>query len=51
MKKANNSIATKMCANLLDNRRKSQNIFRARHNSMTWFSCALFEDENKIKLV
>ena len=35
IEKANNSIATKMCANLLNNRRKNQNTFSSRQNLMT----------------
>ena len=35
LKEANNSIATKMCANLLNNLRKNQNTFSSRQNLMT----------------
>ena len=45
--KVNNSIATKLCANLLNNRLKQ---FSALHNSMTKLCSALFKCENKLKV-
>ena len=48
--KVNNSIATKLCANLLDNCYKIKTNFSAQHNSMTEFCRALFKRENKIKI-
>ena len=47
--KFNNSIATKLCANLPDNGKKWFN-FSAQHNSMTNLCCALFKCENKLKI-
>ena len=47
MKKVNNSIATKLCTNLLDTRKIFWIIFSARHNSMTKFCCALFKYKNE----
>ena len=47
--KVNHSIATKLCANLLNNR-INEIIYSARHNSMTQFCRALFKYENKIKM-
>ena len=49
MKKVNNSIAIKLCVNLLNNREKNRIIFSARHNSMTKLCSALFKCENKLK--
>ena len=46
IEKFNNSIATKMCADLL----KSVFFNSAQHNSMTKFCCALFKCENKLKI-
>ena len=42
--KINNSIATKLCTNLLNGRRK--NNHNARHNLMTKLCRALFKCEN-----
>ena len=47
--KFNNSIATKLCAKLLNNRFKIE-FFSARHNSMTKLCRALFKCENKLKI-
>ena len=47
MKKSNNSIATKLCANSLKTAEKSKR-FSAWHNSMTKFCGALFKCENEI---
>ena len=47
--KVNNSIATKLCANLLNNREKNKNS--ALHNSMTKLCCAPFKCKNKMKFV
>ena len=49
MKKANNSIATKMQANLLNNRENSY-LFSAQHNSMTKLCRTLFKYENERKI-
>ena len=46
--KVNNSIATKLCANLLHNCKKI--IPSALHNSMTKLCGALFKCENKTKI-
>ena len=51
IEKVNNSIATKLCANLLNKREKDKIFFSARHNSMTKLCHALFKCENKLKLV
>ena len=42
-KVVNNSIATKLCKNLPDNRYKSLNFSSARYNSMTKLCCELFK--------
>ena len=44
--KSNNSIATKLCAKLVNNRK----TISARQNSMTKLCCALFKSENKLKI-
>ena len=49
LEKVNNSIPTKMCANLLNNP-KNRNVFSVKHNSMTKLCRALFKYENKIKI-
>ena len=46
LKKFNNSIATKLCPNLLNNRLKKS----ALHNSMTELYGALFKCDNKQKI-
>ena len=51
MKKVNNSIATKMCANLLNNCYLIKIKISALHNSLTKLCSALFKCENKCKLV
>ena len=50
MKKFNNLIAKKLCANLLNTREKNQTIFSARHNSMTKLCSEQFKCENKLKI-
>ena len=50
MKKGNNSIATKLCARLLNKCAKHFIIIIARHNSMTKLCRALFKYENKLKI-
>ena len=50
MKKANNSITTKLPVNLLNNHEKNYNIFSARNNSMTKLCRALFRYENEGKI-
>ena len=46
----NNSIATKLCANLIENRENILNFFSSQHNSMTKLWSALFKCENKLKI-
>ena len=46
----NNSITTKLCVTLLNNRRfVFLNIFSARHKSMTKLCRSLFQCDNKLK--
>ena len=49
MKKSNDLIATKLCANLLNNRKKVE-LFLAHENSMTKLCRALFKCENELKI-
>ena len=48
--KANNSIATKLYVNLLNNREQKLKYFCARHNIMTKIHRALFKYENERKI-
>ena len=47
--KVNNSIATKLSANILNSRLKKKNVFSALHNSMIKLCIALFKCENRLK--
>ena len=49
MKKVNSPIATKLCANLLNNSEKNPNDISARQNSMIKLCRALFKCGNKVK--
>ena len=48
--KVENSIATKLCADLLDNHKPFWVIFSTQHNAMTKFYRGLFKCENKLKI-
>ena len=50
MKKVNHLIATKLCANSLNNPKPKLNDFSARHSSMTKLCRALFKCENNLKI-
>ena len=47
--KVNNSLATKVCANLL-NKRKTNLIVSELHNSMTKLCSTLFKCEKKLEI-
>ena len=50
MKKNNNSMDKKLCANLLNKRAINLNVFSAQHSSMNKSCLALFKYKNKMKI-